>query len=167
MSSLRGLLAILICLGLQAGLGYLWPLSGNYVDLMLLPVCWYGITHSQRGAMLVGCGGGLLQDAWLHAGTLGINGFKKTLIGWALGGLGSRFDLNQPLGRFVSGAAVSLADSLLDVGLRQLLDQRVLGPVVLTVVVRALVTGLLMTVSFRWMERLVGRPAGVHLESRA
>ncbi len=167
MSSLRGLFVLLICLGLQAGLGYLWPLSGNYVDLMLLPVCWYGITHSQRGAMLVGCAGGLLQDAWMHAGTLGLNGFKKTLIGWALGGIGSRFDLNQPLGRFVAGMAVSLADSLLDVGLRQLLDQRVIGPVLLTVAARALITGVLMAVTVRWLSWLAGPPLGAHLESRA
>ena len=167
MSTLRALALMGLCLGLQAGLGYLWPRSGTYVDLMLVPVTWYAIAHSQRGAMLVGCASGLMEDAWLHAGTFGINGFKKTLIGWLLGGVGSRFDLNQPPGRFVSGLLVGLADGLLDVGLRRLLAQRVLGPELLPLFVRSVVAGLLIVVSFRLLEKLAGRALPERLEGRA
>ena len=167
MSWLRAAILLVFCLALQTGLGYLWPEAGTYLDLMLVPVTWYAIAMSQRSAMLVGCTGGLLQDAWLHTGTFGINGFKKTLIGWLLGAVGARFDLNQPPGRFMSGVAVAIADGLLDAGLRRLLAQRVLGLEILPLSVRALTTGLLVVFCYRILESVAGQPAPDRLESGA
>ena len=123
MKLLTVIAVLAVGLALQTGLGRVWPDASRYVDVMMVPVVWYGIAGSQRSGMLVGCAAGLLQDAWFQAGAFGINGFKKTLIGWVLGGLGSRFDLNSTPSRFVFGAVATLSDSLLDLGLRQLLDQ--------------------------------------------
>jgi cell shape-determining protein MreD len=141
-------LALAAALTLQAGLGRIWPEIHRYVDVMMVPVTWYGIAGSQRSAMWVGCAAGLLQDAWLASGAFGLNGFKKTLLGFTLGGLGSRFDLNRQAGRLAGGAVASLADSLMDPLLRRLLDQRQDFPGVQEIVIRAVVTGLLVAATF-------------------
>jgi len=154
---LRIVLGLAAALGLQAGLGLVWPESHRYVDLMLVPVVWFGIVGSQRSGMLVGCAAGLLQDAWFQLGVFGLNGFKKTLIGWVLGGLGSRFDVNRQGGRMLFGVMASLADSLLDLGLRELLDRQL--PVIrpLDVVIQAVVTGLLVACLFAVTDRVGSR----------
>ena len=106
--------------------------------------------------MLVGCTSGLVQDSWFQAGAFGISGFKKTLIGWILGGLGSRFDLNSTLSRFVFGAVATLADSTLDLGLRRLLDQASPAPHPLEIAVKAVATGMMVVFAFGltgWRER--------------
>ena len=149
-----------VCLGLQTGLGRVWSEAPRYVDVMMVPVVWYAIAGSQRSGMLVGCAAGLVQDAWFQAGTFGISGFKKTIVGWVLGGLGSRFDLNSTLSRFAFGAVASFSDSLLDLGLRRLLDQSSAPPRAVEVVIKAAVTGVLVLVAFgltRWRDQRQGR----------
>jgi len=48
---LRATAVLLLALALQTGLGRLWPDAHRYVDLMYLPVIWYGIRRSQAAAM--------------------------------------------------------------------------------------------------------------------
>jgi rod shape-determining protein MreD len=155
----RVLFVLAAALAVQTVLGRFWPEAPLFVDVMLIPVVWYGIAGSQRSGMLVGCAAGLLQDAWFQLGVLGLNGFKKTLLGWVLGGLGTRFDLNRQVGRLVAGALASLADSLLDVGLRRLLDLEQVFPGPWEIALKALVSGLLVAGSFGVMERLQRRRA--------
>ena len=143
-------------LALQAILGRIKPEAHTYVDLMLVPVVWYGIARSQRSTMLVGCVAGLLQDAWFQIGVFGLNGFKKTLLGWALAGVGVRFNMNSGPGRVAAGAVLALADSVLDMVLRTLLDLEAAVPGVLQVLIRAVVTGLLVGGAFAIIERVRG-----------
>jgi rod shape-determining protein MreD len=153
LSILRGTLALAVVLGLQALVGRLAPSFDMIGDLMLLPVAWYGIHRSQRSAMIVGCVGGLLQDAWFQVGVFGMGGFRKTLLGWIVGGIGSRLDLNHLPGRFVTGAALSIGDRLLEIGLYRLLDLETAAVGVIEVLVRAVVVGLLVAVTFPFMDR--------------
>ena len=156
MKFLTVIAVLAVGLGLQIGLGRVWPESPRYVDVMMVPVIWYAIAGSQRSGMLVGCAAGLVQDAWFQAGAFGISGFKKTIVGWALGGLGSRFDLNSALSRFVFGGVASLSDSLLDLGLRKLLDQSSAPPRPVEIAIKATVTGSLVLVAFgmtRWRDQ--------------
>lgn len=153
MSFLRALAALALALAGQTVLGHLWSGAHRFVDLMLLPVVWYGIAGSQRSGMFAGCAAGLLQDAWFQIGTFGLGGFKKTLLGWALGGIGSRFDINRQGGRFIAGSLFSLVDSLLDVGLRRLMDQGPSGSGPLDIAIRVLVAGLLVATMFGIVER--------------
>ena len=88
------------------------------------------------------------------------SGFKKTINGWVLGGHGSRFDLNSVPSRFVFGAVASLSDSLLDLGLRRLLDQSSAPPRPVEILIKATVTGILVVVAFgmtRWRDERRGR----------
>jgi rod shape-determining protein MreD len=129
-------------------MGLLGPRVHAYVDVMLVPVLYYGIVGSQRSAMFVGCAAGLLQDAWFQVGVFGLNGFKKTLLGWMVGGLGTRLDFNNAAARLVLGVGASLTDSTMDLVLRRLLDRQhaVLG--LTETVGKALITGLLVVAAF-------------------
>lgn len=148
------IVALALCLALQTGIGRLWPEAPRYFDIMLVPVVAYAIAGSQRSGMLVGCAAGLLQDVWFQAGAFGIGGFKKTLIGWALGGLGSRFDLNRQPSRFVFGGVASLADSLLDLALRRLLDQQGAPPGPAEIGIRAVIGGVLVVAAFSIVQKV-------------
>ena len=148
MRLLRAIMGLALAVSLQVGLGSLWPDAHRYADLLLVPVVVYGIVGSQRSAMLVGCCAGLLQDAWFDIGVFGLNGFKRTLLGWTLGGLGSRFDLNRRAGWLAAGVLLSLVDSMMDLGLRRMLDLEQATPRVTEIVIRAVVTGLLVSVAF-------------------
>jgi len=152
-SALRALVVLAAALVLQAGLGRLFPGIHRFVDVLLVPVVIYGVASSQRAAMGMGCVAGLLSDTWFHGGPFGLNGFKRTLLGWALGAFATRLDLNQPAGRLVSGALVSLADDLMDFALRGLLDAHPHFPSLPELVVRAVVTGLLVAIGGGILDR--------------
>ena len=153
MNGLRALLVVFCALVLQAALGRLAPGIHSWVDVMLVPVSLYGIASTQRAAMTMGCVTGLLSDSWFYGGPFGLHGFKWTFLGWAIGSLSSRFDLNQPGGRLVIGAAVSLGDDLLDIAVRGLLeaDPQVHSPA--SMLVKAAVTALLVSLVGGMLER--------------
>lgn len=137
------LLGIGLALGAALGLGSIAPWATRYVDLTMLPLVVYALRTSQRSSMLVGCTTGLLQDFWVEPRLFGIDGLVKTILGWALGGLGARFDLNTFWGRFAAGASVHILDEGLQAGLRRLFGEA-LAPVSLaTLAIRALTGGLL------------------------
>jgi rod shape-determining protein MreD len=156
-SFLKAALGLILALAVQAGVGRLWPDSLRYIDLMYLPVIWYGIKRSQAQAMWVGCIAGLMADSWFQAGVFGLSGFKKTILGWTLGGLGGRFDFNGQTGRFMVGVSIALIDTALDQGLRRLLDQQPGVPGVIEVLVRALLMGLLTAWVFSGVDRMKER----------
>ncbi len=157
MKLLVAVVVLTLALAIQTGLGRLWPEATLYVDIMMVPVVCYAIAGSQRSGMLVGCAAGLMQDAWFQTGAFGVSGFKKTIIGWALGGLGSRFDLNQQPIRFVFGGLASLSDSLLDLGFRRLLDASAAPPTPVEIVIKALLTGVLVVAAFGFVGRFEQR----------
>jgi cell shape-determining protein MreD len=141
---------------LQVGLSRLWPECQRYVGILLLPVVWYGAAGTPRAAMFVGTAAGLLHDAWFEF-PIGVYGFKWTLIAWALGALSSRIDLNHQGGLAMAGVLAWLADSLLDPGLRRLVD---LEPIVRSppeILVHAVTTGLLAALAGSIVERMQGR----------
>jgi len=141
----------------QAGVGQWIPGAQRSVDALLWPVAYYALARSQRSAMFAGCAAGLVQDAWFEAGAFGIHGFSKTLLGWALGGLGGRFDLNHFPGQLVGGALLFVGDRFVEMGLMLLLDLDVgpLRPTALTVA--AVINGLLVTAVFAVLQRIFGR----------
>ncbi len=157
-------LGLIAALGLamagQAGLGALWPEAPRYVDLLFVPTAWYALAVSQRAGLLVGCAAGLLQDAWFQTDVFGLHGFNKTALGWALGGLGERFDVRRQPARMVYGTLAVLADGLMNFGLRRMLDPSdpvfAPGPIV----VKAVVTGALVAAAFGLTRRLHERRTG-------
>ena len=164
MSNLRALLALAAALCLQVAANQLWAGSPSYLDFHMVPVAWFALAGQHNRAMWVGCLAGLSQDAWFHGGVFGLNGFKKTLLGWVLGLLGSRFDLNANLLRFLTGVGLSLLDSAMDLALRRLIDRPAMVPGVLEIGGRALCTGLLVLAGFLIVGKVKRSPG---LERRA
>jgi rod shape-determining protein MreD len=150
-------LAIGLALILDLGLGRFAPGATRFVDPLLLPLAAYALRRSQRSAMVVGCVSGLLQDYWTEPRLFGLNGLIKTILGWALGAFGARFDLNRVGGRFAAGASVHLVGIVLDAGIRHLFGE-VLAPVPAWVLVVRTVLGGLLTAA---VLAIVGRAASV------
>ena len=140
---LWALLGIGVSLGCELALGRVIPGATRYVDFLMLPLATYALRTSQRSSMTVGCVSGLLQDYWMEPRLFGINGLIKTVLGWGLGGIGARFDLNNLGGRFAAGASVSLLDEALQAGLRRLFGDALAPVHVSTVLLRAAAGGLL------------------------
>lgn len=127
----------------QLALGRFLPGASAYADVLLLPLAVYALRTSQRSSMLVGGVSGLLEDYWMEPRLFGLNALVKTILGWALGGLGARFDLNTLGGRLGAGASIQV----LDVGLQALVRRmfgEAPGPVVpAALLIRAGAGGLL------------------------
>lgn len=154
------ILALGLAIAGQAGLGALWPEAPRYVDLLFVPTVWYALAASQRAGMLVGCAAGLLQGAWFQTDVFGLHGFNKTALGWALGGLGERFDVRRQPARATFGALAVAADGLMSFGLRRMLDPAEPVFAFAPIAVKALVTGLLVAAAFGVTRRLHERRPG-------
>jgi rod shape-determining protein MreD len=145
--------SLLAAVAVQAGVGGVWPAAHRYVDALLVPVVWCGVAGSQRSAMIAGCTAGLLQDAWFQVGLFGINGLKKTLVGWVLGTVATLLDMNHLVGRLLAGALAAIGDSLLDLLIRRFLDQVTPVPTVPELLAKAAICGLLVAGLGRFAER--------------
>jgi rod shape-determining protein MreD len=158
LNALRVVLILAGALALQAGMGRLFPPSLSYFDALLAPLVVYGAGANRRSAMWVGCVSGLLADSWFYGGPFGLNGFKRTLLGWVLGGFSQRLDLGHPAGRFFAGAVVTLADEVLDLVLRGFFDAgpRLSSP--LELLLKSVSTGLLVMACGLFLDR--GRRSG-------
>lgn len=157
MKLLWAALALALALAGQATAGHWLPGALRYVDVLMLPVLWYGLARSQRSAMLVGCLAGALEDAWFRAGVFGLRGFDKTLLGWLVGGIGARLDLNVSWGRAAAGAALPVADRMLEFGLLRLLDLSPGSLDPLELLGRAAAGGALALAAFSVVDRLGSR----------
>ena len=130
-----------VCLA-QILLSRYLPQLARRCDLFTILVVYYGLTRPQPAAMLMGTGAGLVEDSLLGA-LLGLNGFKKTLIAYLVGSIGSLFMLNQAVPRFGILVAATLIDPLLDLALSVALGQAVVLPALSELLVRGLGNGVL------------------------
>ena len=142
MNVLRVLAGLALALAGQAALGRVWPGVHRWIDLLLVPVAVCATGRSHRTAMLVGCASGLLTDAWFHVGSFGASAFRRTFLGWLVAWISSRLDAGPGVSRFGAGAALGLADALLEPVMLRLLDLHATARPIAAVLVLSLVTGL-------------------------
>lgn len=157
MTLLRAVLALACALAAEIVLGALAPGALRFADVMMLPVIGYALGTSQRSAMFIGLAGGLLEDAWFQAGLFGSGGFSKTLLGWALGGLGARFELHHFWGRLGAGVLLPILDRLIELALRRLFDVPSVAPDLPGLFLAAGVGGLLTVSVFAMLDRVIPR----------
>jgi len=103
------------------------PELGRSLDFFTVLVVYYAVTRRRVGVILIGTSAGLVQDLFAHT-ILGVNAFKKTLVGYLMGTLGSLFIVNQPLPRFGILFVATLLDALVEVGLILVLGQHPVVP---------------------------------------
>jgi rod shape-determining protein MreD len=94
----------------------------GYIDLALLVTVYSGLQRAPVLGMVTGVIAGLGEDA-VQGGILGVGGFSKTLIGYLVGVASVRLSLENPLARLSVVAVASAANTVLFVGLHQMLEQ--------------------------------------------
>jgi rod shape-determining protein MreD len=147
MKVLRALLGLgAVCL-VQMLLSQHLPSVASRCDLFSIFAVYIALTRPQRPAMLIGSGGGLVQDA-LSGVVLGLNGFKKTLLTYLVGTLGSLFMLNQPFPRFGILFAAAFFDPLAELGLSLAMGQHFIFPAPFDLLLRGLVNGVIGLAAF-------------------
>ncbi len=123
----RALLALgTVCL-VQGLLSHYAPALSRRFDLFTILVVYYGLTRHQAAAMVMGTTAGLVEDS-LFGSILGLNGFKKTLLGYLVGSVGSLFMLNQAIPRFGILFAATFLDPVAELMLSLALGQSFVFP---------------------------------------
>ncbi len=109
------LLALAAVAGVVAatvGLAGVAPGARDTVDFFLIVVVYYAVTRNRTQGILMGAFVGLVQDAFASH-LLGFHAFVKTGVAYAVGGLGSRFMLNQPFPQFLALLLATALDGAL------------------------------------------------------
>ena len=153
MRVVRALLALGTAALAQALLSRYVPVAARFCDLFTIVVVYYGLTCPPSAAMAMGSGAGLVEDS-LVGTILGMNGFKKTLIGYLVGTIGSLFMLNQAIPRFGILFAATVFDPLAEWGLSVAMGRSFLFPGTLPLLERGLGNGLLGLLFFWVASRL-------------
>ena len=153
MKILRAVVALGAVSLLQMLLSLHLPALARRCDLFAIFAVYVALTRPQRPALLLGSGAGLVQDALAHS-VLGLNGFKKTLLVYLVGTLGSLFMLNQTLPRFGILFASALFDPLTDLGLSLAMGLPVVLPAPWELLQRGLGNGIVGLVAFWIAARL-------------
>lgn len=94
----------------------------QYIDLPLLVTVYFGLQRAPVLGMVTGMLAGLGGDA-VSGGIVGVGGFSKTLIGYLVGAASVRLSLENPLARLAVVAVASAANTVIFVGLYQMLEQ--------------------------------------------
>jgi rod shape-determining protein MreD len=110
---IQGLGLLIAAVLIQIFASHKVPAFQRSVDLVLLVVVYYGSSGVRVGSMVAGAAGGVLEDLWSD-NLMGLHGLTKTLIGYLLGGLGSRFDLTSPSARLMAVFLATVVEKLVE-----------------------------------------------------
>ena len=147
MNAVKALLGLGAAALAQMLLGRHAPEIAERCDLFTIFTVYAALTRPPRTAVVLGSVSGLLQDA-LTSVFLGFNGFKKTLLAYLVGTLGSLFMLNQPVPRFGILFAAAFFDPIASLLLNLAMGQQTVFPGVGDLVLRGLTNGLVGLVTF-------------------
>ena len=142
--ALAGLAAVTL---VQMLLGKHLPAVAERCDLFTIYAVYVALTRPPRPAILLGSTAGLTQDA-LTGVVLGFNGFKKTLLAYLVGSLGSLFMVQQGLARVGVLFAAAFYDALASFGLSLAMGQHDVFPPLSVLLVRGAVNGVLGLLAF-------------------
>jgi rod shape-determining protein MreD len=102
---------LILIVAIQGILAYRLQVFSNF-DLPLIYCVYYGFTRGRpMASVFIGSGLGLLQDS-LSGGSLGVNGFSKTLICFAAASAGLKFKVDQGITRIAALFLLTFVDGL-------------------------------------------------------
>jgi rod shape-determining protein MreD len=145
------IIAIAVALVLQTTLSGM--VGGTMaVNLVLVAVVYLALAYGPVTGMLGGTIGGLTQDS-LANGIVGIGGMSNTIIGFAVGVLGSQFNLSSTVPRLVMFVAATFVHAIMFEGLHALIAWRPFGLPWSATLIQALVNSLVGVTAFMIVER--------------
>jgi rod shape-determining protein MreD len=143
----RALAGLALVTLVQMLLGRHLPAVAERCDLFTIYAVYVALTRPPRPAILLGTAAGLTQDA-LTGVVLGLNGFKKTLLSYIVGSLGSLFMVQQGLARFGLLFASAFYDALASLGLSLAMGQHDVFPPLTDLLIRGMVNGVVGLLAF-------------------
>jgi rod shape-determining protein MreD len=96
----------------------------QYIDLTLIITVYFALQRAPLLGMAAGLVAGLGGDI-VSGGILGVGGFSKTLISYLIAMTSIKLSMENPLARLAAVAVASATNTVLFVGLYQMLDQPV------------------------------------------
>src|SRR5436309_9238055 len=138
-------------------------IGGVTPDLPLIVVVLLALRRGPEFGCVAGFGAGLLQDA-AGGGLIGVQALTKAVIGFAIGALGERLTVSQPLVQVPGLVLLSLLEGLARLGLLQLFHfPAPFGGLLMYVIVpQALYNGFLgaaLVLALAWAEAVRSRPS--------
>lgn len=122
---LKLIIVIVIAVLLESQVPLYWE-AFRYVDLPLIVTVYFSLMRNPVLGMVTGFAAGLSGDLAPGAGPIiGVGGFSKTLIGFVVATVAVRFSLEGPLIRVLVIGVSSLFNSLLFIGLYNLMNQEI------------------------------------------
>jgi len=131
-----------------------WFASG-IVDLVLVVVVFNALSAGRVSGMLTGSFAGLVEDA-MSGGVIGMAGLSKTIVGFLAGIVGTQFIVAHSPSRFVVFFLATVANSLVFMGLYELLGLRHFGTPYAAVAGQGLGNAVVGVLAFKLVELLPG-----------
>jgi rod shape-determining protein MreD len=150
------ILAIALALAFQTTLARFVIRGTVAIDLVLVVVVYVALTAGPVPGLFAGTVAGLVQDALLSTGVIGIGGLAKTIVGFLAGIVGTQFIVVHSLPRFVVFFGASVVHAVVFMGLYVLLDLRHFGAPYAAVAGQAAGNAFIGVVAFRIVELLPG-----------
>lgn len=152
MENLRITLALLVAVLLQWTARGVWEPLG-YVDFVLIAVVYAALQRNAMKAIILGSVCGVAVDA-LSGGLLGVNGFTKTLIAYAVSEIARRVYLDNLLLRIPVLAGASIVGNAMVYGLNLMLGDAPSAPFGRTLVLSSAATLFVGTVALFVIDNL-------------
>lgn len=148
------LAALVVALALQTTLTT-YVRETAALDFVLIVVVYLSLTSGPVTGVVAGSVAGLIQDA-LSSGVMGIGALAKTLVGYAVGRIGTQFIVTAPLPRFVVFLGATVLHAVVFLGLEMLLGLREFSTPYAAVAGQAVGNAVVGVVGFQVLEWLPG-----------
>lgn len=157
-------LATALALAVQSSIGRLVG-SAAGLDFVLIVVVYSALTFGPVSGLLSGTIAGLVQDA-MSTGIIGVGGLAKTVVGFAIGIVGTQFIVEHPLPRFVVFFGASLLHAVLFIGVYAVLGARDFGDPYRRIALPAAINAMVGLLVFKVVDSLPGAEERRHASTR-
>ena len=116
-------LAIILALAVQTTVAPFLLTGKGHIDLVLVVVIYAALQFGPATGLLTGALAGMAEDA-LSGGVIGVGGLAKTIVGFLAGAIGSQFNVENAVPRFVVLLMGTAVHAVIVLGLYAVIDKR-------------------------------------------